>query len=176
MSEVHKNNPYTNSMGFRYTKQLFLEMSYGIPEDQKVCLYTLKDRDHEGYKSLYLLFMACDDPTEWSFATQYLDGWAHWEQLCECSWFKPYVARWRKEKELRDRSLALKKIKEVAADPDHRSYYESNKYLLNSPWSPKDGKHGRGRPSKEEIKKAAVEASEAQQMAIADLDRLRNYN
>lgn len=163
-------------MGVRYTKQLFLETSYEIPKEDKACVYTLKDQDHEGYPSLYRLYMACPDPTEWDFANTHLDGWAHWEQLCDTSWFRPYVDRWRKEKELKARSDALRKVREVATDHEHRSYYEANKYLLNSPWKLQEAKYSRGRPSKDEIKKAAVEQAEAQQMVSSDLERLKALN
>lgn len=152
---------------------MFLETSYEVAGEEKLCIYTLKDQDHNGLPSLYRLYMACEDPTEWDFANLYLDGWDHWEKLCECSWFKPYIERWRKEKAIKDRSSALKKVRKVASTEEHRSYYEANKYLLEAKWETKEAKSQRGRPTKAEIKKAAVEEALGQQMVSEDLERLK---
>lgn len=169
-------NVFRNASGALYTRGLFLETSYELsPEDRK-CIYTLKDKDHQGLRSLYRLYMSCSDPTEWDFAELYLDGWYHWELLCNAEWFKSYVERWRKEKEIKLRSSALKKVREVAQSEEHKSYYEANKFLLQGGWKPKEPGSQRGRPSKEEIKAAAVEASEAQQRISTDLERLKALN
>jgi hypothetical protein len=161
-------NPFKNTMGTRYLKGLFYETTL---QDKSSVVYTLKDQDHLGYVSLYRLYTEADDPTEYKFATQHLDGWEHWEALCQCSWFKPYLDRWRRELETRLRARALLEIRAVANDPDHPSSYHANKYLLDGSWKP-TGESKRGRPTKEAIKKeAALQASNEQQIT-SDFERI----
>lgn len=145
--EVLKN-PFRNSMGKRYLRGLFFEES---PEDKSACLYTLKREDHLGYISLYRLFMNEGDLTEYRFATKYLDGWSHWQELSQSSWFKPYIEDWRHELEVKVRSLALVSIQAVAADPSHSASFQANRYLLEGVWKPA-GASKRGRPTKDEVK------------------------
>ena len=161
-------NPVNNT---RLLKQLFFEQTLG---DKSTVQYTLKDSDHRGYPSLYRLYMELDDPTEWEVGQQLVDGWEHWEMLCACSWFKPYVERWRRELELRMKSKALARVKAEARTNSKESFM-ANRYLIEKGWEPKDGqKAGRGRPSKEEIKKAANEIASHQERISGDFDRILN--
>jgi hypothetical protein len=125
-------------------------MAYG---DKSFVVYTLKDEDTE-YPSLYKLYLAMEDPTEIVFAKTYLDGWEHWQMLCETIWFKPYVKRWRIELDLLLRAKALANILSISRDPDSKYFYESNKFLLSNNWKP-DTSNKVGRPSKEAIKQEA---------------------
>ncbi len=138
----------------RYLKQLFFETTLA---DKSNVLYTLKDWDHEVdgkvYPSFYRLYMEIDDPTEWRVSQELVDGWDHWEILCNCNWFKPHVDRWRREVELRFKSDALAKIRSEAKTAS-REALMANKYLLEKGWEPKTPS-GRGRPTKEDIDKAA---------------------
>jgi hypothetical protein len=134
-------------------------------------VYTLKDQDHLGYVSLYRVYMETADPTEYEFATKYLAGWEHWEALCACSWFQPYVSRWRRELEVRVRAKALREVQAVATNPDHPSSYHANKYLLDGSWKPK-GESKAGRPTKVAIlAEASRIASEGQETA-SDFERI----
>jgi hypothetical protein len=140
--------------------------------DKSQILYTLKDTDHNGYPSLYRLYMEAGDLTEYSFAIQHLDGWNHWETLCKSPWFQDYLARWRRELELKYRSAALKNLID-AANGDSRDALQANKFLIQGHWKSGEGS-GRGRPSKEEIKSKAHElASEAVKV---DEDYKRLFN
>jgi len=152
------------------TKGIFYEE---LLADKSTCLYTLKDTDHMGYPSLYRLYMETNDPTEWKFATTHLGGWKHWEMLCDCTWFKPYVERWRRELELRMKSQALARIM-AEAKTSNKESFSANKYLLEKGWEPKDSSK-RGRPSKDDIKQAAREELQMNNRISEDFDRiLRN--
>lgn len=155
--------------GRRLTKGLFFEL---VMADKTGVLYTLKENDHEGYPSLHRLYLLEADPTEWSFANKYLESFSHWEELCECNWFKKYVLQWRKELELKIKSAALGRVFEESLHPESKSYYHANKFLLEGGWVDKESKHGRGRPSKDEIKKAAFDAANDQGLIDEDYDRL----
>lgn len=165
-----------NSQGQPYLRRLFLETSYTI-NDKSDIPYTLRDEDHpEGYKSLYLLFISAEDPTEIVFAEQYLDGYAHWVRLCESEWFKEYADRWRTELDLKLKYKAIEIVKQVATDPDHKNQFEAVKILLNTPWRDKPkAKDGRGRPSKAEVKGELKSRVEEELALQEELKRVKNY-
>lgn len=158
----------------RIIRGLFFEET--LTSDKSTVLYTLKDRDHMGFPSLYRLYMALSDPLEHEFAETYFECWEHWEQLCECEWFKPLISRWRKELDLVIRSTALKMIREEAESGTANSY-QANKLLLQGGWKgkePLDEETGRkrGRPSKAEILKAADELARDSTQILKDAQRL----
>jgi hypothetical protein len=160
-----------NASGRRYTKGLFYEMTL---EDKSSVSYTLKDRDYtdrrsgKTYPSLKRLYMEVADPTEYLFAEQHLDGWDHWLELVECTWFKDYADRWRSELEVKLRAEALRRIK-LEAKSTSKNAFTANKLLLDGGWKDKSqgGSKPVGRPSKE-----AVKAAEAQMKfdELTDLD------
>jgi len=159
---------FRNVSGTRYLKALFFEYN----PDKSVVVYTLKDRDHEGFPSLYRLYMEAEDVTEWEFANQYLDGWEHWQMLCECNWFKPYVERWRQELELKLRARALARIMKEAATTS-KNAYNANKYLSNAEWrGPEEAKAKRGRPSAAKIKEEAQRIVDAENLIKDDYTRI----
>lgn len=151
----------------RYLKALFFEQTLA---DKATVVYTLKDVDHEGYPSLYRLYMETNDPTEWKFATTYLDGWEHWEMLCGCNWFKPFVERWRRELELRMKSEALSRIMREAKTSSKESF-QANKYLLEKGWEPKETSR-RGRPSKAEVQEEAHRIASVNSRLNDDFERI----
>ncbi len=160
-----------------YLRRLFLETSYQL-NDRTGIPYTLADQDHpEGYKSLYRLYMDYEDPTEFSFANQFLLGHAHWTRLCESEWFRPYAERWRKELELKLKHKALEIVKNVSMDDGHKDQFQAVKILLNAGWKEKEapGKPKRGRPSKAEIKGALKEKVEEDKELLRELERVKSY-
>ncbi len=137
-------------------------------EDKAKVLYTLKDFPHAGYKSLYLEYLSAADPTEYSFATTFLHNFDHWERLCKCKWFLPYVTRWRKELELKIRSAALKRLM-AEGKSDSKNAFQANKYLLEKGWIERNEK---GRPSKDQIQQEAKRQAEDQKVLDADFIRI----
>lgn len=128
------DNPFRSPINNqRYLKGLFFETT---DADKSTVLYTLKDRDHEGFPSLYRLFLEMDDPTEYEFANKYLDGWEHWQMLCGCKWFAPFVERWREELKLREAARIIPKIRDEAA-AGNRNALQALKYLLERGWEDK---------------------------------------
>jgi len=158
-------------MGVRLTKSLFYEL---VESDKSSVVYTLKEEDHMGFPSLYRLYMESEDPTEYQFAVDHLDGWSHWKILQECTWFKPFLTRWREEKEVRMRSQALAKIIETSKG-ETRDSFQANKYLVEKGYLPKEDGEKRGRPSKEVLKRRADEILENTARVNADYERLKGY-
>lgn len=165
-------NPFRSATGHHYTKSLFLEESYS---DTSNVLYTLKDVDHRGYKSLYRLYMDMADVTEILFAESYLDGMDHWNTLTELSWFKPYVNRWRKELHLKIKALAFQRLREIAADETNKACFSANRLLLEGGWIDKE-LNGVGRPTKEKIREEAEKLFEQDKTYASDLERLKAAN
>lgn len=160
---------FKNAMGAYMLQGMFYETTLA---DKSTVVYTLKDRDHEGFPSLYRLYMEADDPTEYHFAIANLDGWAHWERLLECSWFQPYITKWRRELEVRTRARSLLNIRAVAAQGDDKNSFQANKFLLNGSWKEGGPKRRAGAPSKEEIKNEANRLATIEQSLNEDLARI----
>lgn len=147
------SSKFRNSQNQRYIKGLFYEIS---PSKESV-IYTLKERDHAGYPSLYRLYMDESDITEYSFATKHLESWEHWQMICRAVWFQPIVEKWRAELEVKIRAAALNNIVKEAGNPQSKNAFTANKFLVERGWVDKNTK---GRPSKAEVKKAAKEVAE----------------
>ena len=156
----------TTSGGIRLLKALFYETTR---IDKSDVVYTLKDHDHAGYPSLYLLYMTMKDPFEFRFANEALSSFEHWEMLCSCDWFKPYINRWRHELELSIRTEALIRLEQDALSGS-RSSAQSNRYLLDHGW--RTDKNTKGRPSKADIKREANRLAQDNQQLEDDLARV----
>lgn len=148
-------------------------MSYS---DKSNVSYTLKDWDHTiddvTYPSLYRLYLEMEDLTEYNFAHTHLDGWEHWEMLCRCTWFIPFVERWRKELTLKIQARALTRLKAEASSSSKNAFL-ANKYLVDKGWVDKtESKSSRGRPSKDDIKKAADSIAASNSRLDEDYSRL----
>lgn len=167
MTEAFGSSEFRTSNRKRLLRGIFYETT---TSDKSTVLYTLKDEDHLGFPSLSRLYLETEDPTEYEFARLYLESWDHWQELCECSWFKDYVSRWRKELEVKIRSKALRAIKSEATNNGKNSF-AANKLLLEGGWLPKDTPK-RGRPTKDEIQKAANDEVDFLKRISDDFTRL----
>lgn len=148
-------NKFKNGSGAHLLKPIFYELD--TPE-KEVAIYTLKDYDHtvDGvtYPSLRRLYVEMADPTEYSFACTYLDGWSHWKKLCKAPFFKEHLSDWREELEVKLRAAALLKIRETAA-ADKKESFQAQKFIVQGGWKTPEDKEKVGRPSKEKIKDEA---------------------
>lgn len=134
-----------------HLKKLFWETC--TPEEKDLAVYTLKTQEHQGLPSLYALYMAMEDVIEYDFATTYLASWDHWERLCQCNWFQPYIDSWRKELAIKIKAKAVREIR-MEAEAGGKNAYQANKWLVEKGWvgqETKGGTKGAGRPKKEEI-------------------------
>jgi hypothetical protein len=160
---------FKNASGAYLLRGLFYETT---DSDKSTVVYTLKNESHEGYPSLKQLYMEVGDPTEYRFAVGYLSGVEHWEKLCDCAWFKPYVKSWRRELELKFRAEALNTIKTIADNETSKDRFAANKFLLEKGWAKEPEGRKAGRPSKQEIQDAANDIVLNNTQIIGDLDRL----
>jgi hypothetical protein len=166
--ELYKDNPFRDNMGHRLFQMLFWELS----KNKAMALYTLKDFDHEGCKSLYRLYMAEMDPTEYRFATKYFDSYDHWIAISKKQWMSPFIARWREELDIKLRSEALNRIV-TESKSGSKSSFMANKFLLEKGWAAKDKK---GRPSKDQVLSAAKELAKDNEVTNEDYLRVVENN
>lgn len=125
------------------------------------------------YPSLYKLYMACEDLTEWEFADKNLSGWEHWELLQNNQKFQKVLDGWRKDLEQKLKSRAFREIQLVASEGGKNSF-EANKLLLTGKWKEAVERQvpTRGRPSKKEVDSKLQEEYEATKSIREDLKRL----
>lgn len=159
------------------TRALFYEWKHATETLEPI--YTLRDDDlkdphnlEKVYPSLRRLYLECADPTEYQFATAFLGGWDHWQVLSNADWFQPHIQKWRSELEVRLQSEAIQRIKDEAM-ADGRNGFAANRFLVSQGWiSKKAEPNRRGRPSKEEIRKIAVQEAFNERTIEDDLKRL----
>ena len=163
---------FKNAQGVRYLKELFFETTL---KDKSLVLYTLKDRDHCGYPSLYLKYLLAADLTEYLFAQEYLEGWDHWEKLCKSEWFKPYLSRWRKELSLKLEAEILHRFALIAANPSAEGAFQANKILLDRIRKPATALK-RGRPTDDAIQAEIRHLASQERKVQDDLKRMEELD
>lgn len=137
-----------DSMGRFRTQSLFIEhrnAKYPAP-------FTLKDDDYKGATSMRMQYLDISDPTEYSFAISILgpQGWRHWQVLTACTWFKPFVERWRNELAVKFESDRFQEMREVAdISKGTPAGVAATKWLADR-YAGKDVTKKRGRPSEDE--------------------------
>lgn len=167
-------NRFKNGTGQHYIRELFYEHDR-LPREASI--YCLKDYDFTGtdgrvYPSLRKFYVELEDPTEYLFATQYLDNWAHWTKLRDANWFQPFLKDWREELDVRLRSKALVRLREKAMNPSDKESGQINKFLVQSGWKDTSSSAKAGRPTKAKIKEEAEKLFEQNSEHDADFKRL----
>lgn len=158
--------------GMMLTESLFKERSK-FKYDKT--LFTMAEQDDmtKGFHSFYRLYMEIGDMTEYEQAMQLLGSTQHWERLCRCPWFKPFLKKCRTDLKNKERSKAIEQIKVTAMNTDSDSIrLQALKFLAKEgvellDKEPKStAKTGRGRPTNAEkegeLKRISVEEKELQ--------------
>lgn len=165
-------NRFKNSSGVHLLKPIFFEWDDSLHE---YSVYTLKDNDHQWngntYPSLRRLYVELEDPTEYLFATTYLDGWTHFVKLSRSPWFSVLLEEWRAELSVRLKAKALVQIMAKAKNISDKESFQANKFLLQGSWN-EEIKEKVGRPSKEKIKEEASRLFKEQSVYDDDFDRI----
>ena len=116
------------------TKSLFYELSYDKPD---FVIFTLKDKDleHKGrtYVSISNLYRSLvpQDPTEYTFAITVFGSWYVWEVIREAPQLKVYVARWRREADIKVKSEAIMAIAEEMKTQGRSSFTAAKQKLID---------------------------------------------
>ena len=144
---------FKDTCGKWLTQAVFWELRH----EKYTPSFSLKDydleRDGVTYPSLKHIYLRYSDPTEYTFATEVLGGWEHWQAIQSSYALRPYIQKWREELEIKLRAEALKSLRKAASEGSKG--IAAAKYLAEKGWEKK-----RGRPSKEEVEKETkVEAA-----------------
>jgi len=144
----------------------------------EIAIYTLADQDKEVdgklYPSLKRLYLELCDPTEYLFATTYLGGWDHFQELANAVWFGPHLSKWRNEVEVKIKADAFNRIL-VEALSDGRNAFSANKFIIDKAWvgpAKDSARAAAGRPSKQAIKEAAHQIATERANLNDDFERL----
>lgn len=168
------------------TQSLFLDRYTNyrleVPVDP---VYTLRRKDYTKYQTIKdgtprvipsfpRLYLELEDPTEYEVAIQLFGGWDHWQLLLKCSWFMEVLEPLREELEVRLRSKAVRAVVKEA-ESGSKSALSAARAILGGEHR-KDKKHGRGRPSKEEVAKEARIQAEVERRHEEDAERIGLVN
>tara|TARA_R110000772_G_scaffold105055_3_gene206645 strand:+ start:197 stop:715 length:519 start_codon:yes stop_codon:yes gene_type:complete len=157
------------SNGVMKTEGLFWERAAGLAEKNPqrpppTPVYTLKDYDHNGYPSMYLLYMEC--ATEYEAALRLLGSWRHWKKLSSSKFFLEFLTEWREERKLAEESMARTTILESIIDGN----VSAAKTILD------EGKRKiAGRPSTDEVTgelKAAAREQDALHSIVTRMEHV----
>jgi hypothetical protein len=172
-----ESNPFKDSVkGSWLTYGLFFETT----TRKELAIYTLKGYDLvkedeetgevKVYKSLKLLYLECNDPTEYTFANEYLGGWEHWQRLQGNSEINEYIITWREELEVKLRSMAVRAMMQTAVAEGSKGTTAA-KWLADKGWTDR-----RGRPSKAEVERQKKIHANIKDEIAEDAERLGLLN
>ena len=105
------------------TANLFPESSQD-PHDKYPALYSMRDTEHDGLPSAYLIYMHAID--EYDAATKLVGSLRHWRKLLNCKWFMEGLKnkgfegldQWRKDMVDRDASAGKRALMKQVAKGD----------------------------------------------------------
>lgn len=158
---LHSQAPaYTDVMHRYRTQSLFWELRQaGSTPHFTFSKNDMYKEDEHGntqrYLSLYRIYMAIADPTEYGFAVAVFDSWEQWEKLCKNKLImkKLGVEKWRTELEIKIRSMGINA--NIAATAEGN--ITSGKWLAEKKWGKK---RTAGAPTKAEREQAmAIETA-----------------
>lgn len=138
---------FTNEKGVHFTVALFYDL--GFRPDIAVYVIGDKDKEYKGkkYPSLKRLYLEMEDPTEYQFATTYLDGWRHWKKLLSSPQVRKHIDEWREELELKLMAKGLKSVIEQATT-DEKVSFQAAKFLADKGWIQADNRTKRDKDKK----------------------------
>ena len=120
--------------------------------------------------SLKQLYLDSNDPTEYSFAIAAFGSWKHWLKIKNAKALQPWIEDWSAELEVKLRSEGIAGVIQEAQSG--KSPYNAAKSLAEGFWNKKQGTHGRGRPSKDEVKRELKIAAKLDEEFTADAERI----
>lgn len=145
------------------TQGLFYEYKHQTT-GEKTAVYTLREQDHGKCLSMYRIYM--DAGSEYEAAQRLVGSWSHWRKICNCSWFKPYIASWRDEVLIREASIGKATIIEQALDGN----VTAAKELLGQVTK----KKGPGRPSNKVVESEKSALKRVDEKVVSLLTRMQD--
>lgn len=141
--------PYKGLSGAFLTRTLFKDMHIKFPDlTEYEAIFSLDD-DIPGLINCRKTFIALRDPTGYKWAMKYLNSYEHFEKLLQADWFESAYQGWLRELKTLLKSEAVERISQIAQEASPQALM-ANKYLATADWE--KAAHGRGKPSKAELK------------------------
>jgi hypothetical protein len=135
--------------------------------------FTLKEQDHEyegvHYISMRKIYIGMEDPTEYLFATEVLGSWDHWLKLCNSALIREHIDKWRIELEIKLRAKAISAMVDTATTAGAKGTTAA-KWIASGGW-----KEGKGRPSKDAIKRELKIATKLDEETESHLKLLEDH-
>jgi uncharacterized protein Usg len=161
--------PKKDKMSRFRTLSLFVEMHKGQDNPDLKPVFTLGTEDKGEHISLRKIYLEISDPTEYEFALHVFGSWQHWDKLRQAQWFRKYLDRWRDELEVKLKSQAVGRMRQISNSPATQALAAS-KFLIDRGWIDKESK--RGRPSKEEKERIQKQDAEVKERVDEDFERV----
>lgn len=159
---------FKDAVGRWRTKSLFYEANdYQIEN----AIFTLGDEDvtikGKALVSLRKRFVESNDPTGYMISQEFLGGYSHWDAICKSS-LRTEVEKWQDELEVKLRSIGLLNAINSAISGN----FNASKFLAEKGWS----KRVAGRPTNEEVERAAKQEAKLTSAFADDMKRLEMLN
>lgn len=110
------------------------------------------DKSNINLEELKQQFLEKEDPTEYFFAVDVIGSWDEWKKLRSSRLIRTEIEKWRDELEVRLRAKSFLRLLEEAKSKS-RNAYDANKMIVREGWKLPETSAGKGRPSKEEVKR-----------------------
>ncbi len=139
---------FKDTTGRWRTESLFMETN--PDEDKYISIFTLADHDKNDRISMRAIYLAANDPTEYTAAMQIFGSLDCWTRLTTAPFFRPHLANWRAELQNKIKSGAVSTISSIADGTDAtNTQLSAAKWLASQSWvGPNLEKPQRGRPVK----------------------------
>jgi len=166
--------PYRAPNGHWYTVALFKEVrerfnrtnSENLIEDFEP-IFSLHS-DIKGYINVKRTFVELGDPTGYKWAMKYLGDYSHWERLCKAPWFQEALDIWTNELNMKLKSDAMDRIREIAKSDNESQALAANKFIATGEYD----KPRAGRPSKETLRGELKKATQILDTEKEDMQRM----
>jgi len=165
--------PFKNSQGKYYTRQLFWEESIELSNETRRIdpVFTLY-ADKPGLINFGKAYVESEDPTGYKVAQELLGGYQLWTLLMKSRWFQTAKSIWDNEMDARLASQGISKLKDLLENGTPPQKLAAAKYFADKEYR-KDKTNSRGRPSKDEIAASAREAAAVDKHLAEDFERIQ---
>lgn len=166
------DNPFKNSIGKYYSRQLFWEEWIELADSAKTIqpMFTLH-ADKEGLVNFGKAYVESEDPSGYTVSQELLDGYRMWTVLMQSTWFQTAKKAWDAEMDARLSSKGIRVMQEILDNGGPAQRALAAKYFADKEYR-KDKTKTRGRPSQDEINAKAKEAATFDKNLVDDSSRI----
>lgn len=168
---------FKSPTGGYYTRQLFYEEWNDLTLDKRAIqpLFSLY-KERKGVVYMGKVYVQLRDPSGYRLAQELLDGdYTLWTVLLNCRWFQAAKEVWDRELDAALVSEGMQAIREMAQEGMPAQKLAAAKFLATKAYR-KDGSASKGRPSKDDVSRAAKELAATDKEILDDMERIKRGN